>query len=150
MPIYGEIKTPTIIGEGETHKMRYEVMDFAGNKSILRFTLRGRRNAALGEKEKPKGDLVAWEKTWAKDTLGIDVLIPHHSLYEDCYVDIVRTDRGATLPAAYTIGDTGIPMQKSMVVTMSVPGEMERNGEQSIRGARGWQRHGVRWWRDEG
>lgn len=128
LPIYGEIKTPTIIGEGETHKMRYEVMDFAGNKSILRFTLRGRRNAALGEKEKPKGDLVAWEKTWAKDTLGIDVLIPHHSLYEDSYVDIVRTDRGATLPAAYTIGDTGIPMQKSMVVTMSVPEKWKKLG----------------------
>lgn len=121
LPIYGEIKTPTIIGEGETHMMRYEVMDFAGNKSILRFTLRGRRNAALGEKKKPEGDLVAWDKTWAKDTLGVDVLIPHHSLYEDNYIDIVRTERGTALPAAYTIGDTGIPMQKSMVVTMSVP-----------------------------
>lgn len=121
LPIYGNVKTPTMIGEGETHKMRYEVMDFAGNKSILHFTLRGRRNAALGEKAKPKGYLVEWEKTWTKDTLGVDVLIPHHSLYEDSYIDISRTNRGATLPAAYTIGDTGIPMQKSMVVTMSVP-----------------------------
>lgn len=121
LPIYGTTNTPTTIGEGETHKFRFEVIDFAGNKSKVAFTLRGRRNKALGQRPTPKGELVRWERTWAKDTLGVGILIPHHSLFEDTYIDVSRTDRGASLPPTFTIGDPSIAMQKPMTLTMTVP-----------------------------
>lgn len=129
LPIYVTRETPMVVGEGETHKMRYEVVDFAGNKSTVAFTLRGRRNAALGKKSDGKGDLVRWERTWAKDTLGVDVVIPHHSLYRDAWVSVEKVDRGVSLPAGYSIGDVRKPMEKKMVVTMSVPEKWKALGK---------------------
>lgn len=121
LPIYGTLRTPTLVREGETRRMRYEVYDFAGNKSTLRFTLRGRRNKALTDRPAPRGELVDWQRTWVKDTLGVEVLLPHNSLYANDHIAIDRTDgNGSELPI-FSIGDAGIPLQKEMSVTMAVP-----------------------------
>ncbi len=136
LPIYGTVRTPTTVGEGETHAMRYEILDFAGNKASLGFTLRGRRNKALGPKGEPKGELVERERTWAKDTMGIDVVIPRHALYDDHHVDIVRTTRRDGRPALFSIGSETVPLQKEMTLTMSVPAQWKTLGRQVYVGRR--------------
>lgn len=136
LPIYGTVRTPTTVGEGETHAMRYEILDFAGNKTSLCFTLRGRRNKALGPKGKPKGESVERERTWAKDTMGIDVVIPRHALYDDHHVDIVRTMRRDGRPPLFSIGSETVPLQKEMTLTMSVPARWKTLGRQVYVGRR--------------
>lgn len=136
LPIYGTVRTPTTVGEGETHAMRYEILDFAGNKTSLGFTLRGRRNKALGLKGRPKGELVKRERTWAKDTMGVDVVIPRHALYDDHHVDIVRTTRRDGRPPLFSIGSENVPLQKEMTLTMSVPAQWKTLGRQVYVGRR--------------
>lgn len=136
LPIYGETLTPTTIGEGETHAMRYEVLDFAGNKTSLSFSLRGRRNKALGMKNEPKGELVMRERTWAKDTLGVDIVIPRHALYDDHHVDIARTTPRDGRPPLFSIGSETIPLQKEMTMTMSVPARWRALGRKVYVGRR--------------
>ena len=126
LPIYGKHTTPTVVREGETHKMRYVVKDFAGNESSVSFTLRGVLNAGAKPKATPAGDLVKWQRTWAKDTLGVDVLIPRETFYDDQYVSISRTDRQGQLPPVFSIGSRLVPIQKSIKVTMSVPNQWRR------------------------
>lgn len=129
LPIYGTLRTPTFIKDGETRHMRYEVSDFAGNKSTLRFTLRGRRNKALANRPTPDGDLVDWQRTWVKDTLGVEVLLPHNSLYASDHIAIDRDNgNGDGLPV-FSIGDRTIPLQKEMSVTMAVPEKWKKLGD---------------------
>ncbi len=126
LPIYGKRATPTTVREGETHKMRYVVKDFAGNESAVSFILRGVRNTGAKLQPTPTGDLVKWQRTWAKDTLGVDVLIPRETFYEDQYVAISRTNRVGQLPPIFTIGSRLVPIQKSVKVTMAVPNQWRR------------------------
>lgn len=137
LPIYGTAKTPIAVGEGETHKMRYEVLDFAGNKSSMTFSLRGRRNKALGKKAQPAGELVDRERTWVKDTLGVEVLIPRHGLFDDTYVSISRNNRGPNLPPSFSIGNPNVALRKPMTLTIPVPERWKGMGRKVFVGQMG-------------
>lgn len=121
LPIYSTVSTPTVVREGEVHNMRYVVKDFAGNESQVSFTLRGRRNAGAKPRPTPSGYFISRSRTWAKDTLGIDVLIPRETFYSDSYLTISRTDRSSALPPLFSIGSRTVPIQKSITLTMAVP-----------------------------
>lgn len=122
LPIYNKVATPSVIREGEVHKMRFVVRDFAGNQSSVSFTLRGVRNPGAKAKAKPEGELVEWGRTWTKDTLGVDILIPREALYSDSYVKVAKAG------SAVSIGNPTIPMQKAMTLTMAVPDKYKSLG----------------------
>ena len=128
---------PIAVGDGETHKMRYEVLDFAGNKSSMTFSLRGRRNKALGKKAQPAGELVDRERTWVKDTLGVEVLIPRHGLFDDTYVSISRNNRGPNLPPSFSIGNPNVALRKPMTLTIPVPERWKGMGRKVFVGQMG-------------
>lgn len=121
LPIYGVVSTPTCVKSGEVRRMRYEVKDFAGNVSKVSFSLRGVRNDGAKPKPRPQGELVRWQRTWAKDTLGVDVLIPRETFYDDQFVAISRTDRAKPLMPVFNVGDRCVPIQKPVTLTMAVP-----------------------------
>ncbi len=121
LPIYSDVSTPTLVREGETHNMRYVVKDFAGNESQVSFSLRGRRNAGAKSRPRPSGFFIPRLRTWAKDTLGVDVLVPRETFYSDSYLTISRTDRSPSLPPLFSIGSRTVPIQKSITLTMAVP-----------------------------
>ncbi len=129
LPIYSNVKTPTNIAEGERHEMRYEIKDFAGNVSSVSFTLLGHRNAQAKAKAEKKGDLVEWEYTWAKDTLGMSVVIGRETLYEDTKIAVSEGDslNGARV---FSVGDATIPLQKNYQLTLPVPNKWKSLGKQ--------------------
>lgn len=120
LPIYETVSTPTTVAEGETHKMKYVVRDFAGNESSVSFTLRGRRNAGASPR-KNTGYFVERGRTWAKDTAGVDVLIPREALYDDEWIVIKSTKQAQWQCPVVSVGDRCVPLQKAMTLTMAVP-----------------------------
>lgn len=126
LPIYSSVSTPTTVAEGETHKMKYVVKDFAGNESSVSFTLRGVRNPGA-RKATTAGDLVQRGRTWVKDSAGIDVLIPREALYDDMRVAISRSSPNLTCPV-FTVGDKYVPLQKAITLTMAVPDKWKSMG----------------------
>ena len=140
LKIYSEVSTPTYVGEGERHDFRYEVKDFAGNVSKVGFTVVGKRNASVRVRRKPEGSLVDWRRTFAKDTLGMEVVIPRESLYEDTYIAF-RSGRLGTGRQVFTVGDAGIPTQKAFTLTVPVPAKWQQRGKQVFLGT--WNGKGV-------
>ena len=111
------------IGDGERHTLRYELTDFAGNKKSLTFSVIGKKLDALN-RAKPKGDLVEWQKSWAKDTLGLSVVIPREAMYKDNYVYISSCKSNIFNQNIYTIGSPDMPLQKKMTVSIPIPKQM--------------------------
>ncbi len=140
LPIYSTVSTPTLVREGETHNMRYVVKDFAGNVSQISFTLRGRRNAGAKARTKPSGYFIPRLRTWSKDTLGVDVLVPRETFFSDTYLTISRTDRSTAQPPVFSIGSRTVPIKKSVTLTMAVPDAWKGLGSKVFIGRRsgGW------------
>lgn len=113
------------IAEGERHQMRYELRDFAGNKSELTFTLIGKRNRTA-KPRKHEGYFVEWNKTWTLDTLNVSVLIPHESLYCNEYLMFAVTESKIYNQTIYAIGNNSIPLHKSMTLTVPVPQSVKK------------------------
>lgn len=113
------------VAEGKTVKMKYEVLDLAGNTSTVSFALRGHK-AAVSPTPAPKGTEVDWRKTWALDTLGMSVMIPRESFYKTQRVKISKATN-ATLGDVYTIGDKTMPLHKAMTVTLPIPEKLKGN-----------------------
>lgn len=121
LPIYQSVSTPITVSEGELHKIKYVVKDFAGNESSVSFSLRGVKNPGAKRRSKPIGDLVERSKTWVKDSAGIDVLIPREALYDDEWVAVKRSTSPKSQCPVFSVGDRTVPLQKPVTLTMSVP-----------------------------
>ena len=124
LPIYSDVHTPLVVPDGKVVNMRYVVRDFAGNSSSISFKVIGRRNASAAPRPLPLGDLVHWQRTWTKDTLGVEVLIPRESLYDDDYVEIARAGSG------YRVGRPSVPLQKPFSISLVVPRRLQAFGAQ--------------------
>lgn len=129
LPIYESVSTPTNVAAGEVHKMKYVVSDFAGNESSVSFTLRGVSNPGAKRRSVPAGDLVSRDRTWVKDSAGIDVLIPREALYSDEYVDVKRLQTDAFGCPVFSVGNEYVPLQKSITLTMAVPDKWKSLGK---------------------
>lgn len=121
LPIFHSVSTPINVAEGEVHKMRYVVKDFAGNESSVSFSLRGRRNPGVAARKSPVGDLVERGRTWTKDSAGIDVLIPRDALYDDEWVAVRRSPSQKGANPIFSVGDRCVPLQKPITLTIAVP-----------------------------
>ncbi len=115
-----------VIAEGEVHKMRYELFDFAGNKSVMSFTLRGRANANAAKHSSAKGALVDWQRTWAADTLGISVVIPRESFYKNETIAISAKESETMHRTVWTVGSGAIPVHKNISLSMPIPERLQR------------------------
>jgi len=116
-----------IVNDGETHKMRYELTDFNGNARSIKFTLNGKKNNQASER-KHNGDLVEWGKTWAKDTLGISVIIPREALYKNEYIEISSLQLNND-NSIYKVGSEGIPLQKAFTISIPIDESMQALGK---------------------
>ena len=117
-------KNETIfIGDGEKHKLRYELTDFQGNLQVVAFNIIGKKIDGFSQKN-PEGELVDCLKTWAKDTFGISVIIPRETLYKNDYIDI-KASKSTLYKQIYTVGRAEIAMQKKMTLTLPIPEEMQ-------------------------
>jgi len=114
------------IAQGETHNMRYELTDFNGNKRVVGFTLRGQQSASATPR-KHSGYAISYARTFALDTLGVSVLIPHDALYSDTYADVVMTDI-TNDDHIFRIGTNRIPLHKPMTISMPIPTDMQPMG----------------------
>lgn len=108
------------ISAGEERKMRYVLKDFAGNKTEVRFTVAGKKNANAKTRQHA-GYKVSWDKTWAIDTLNASVLIPSSSLYRDEYISISTSNSKTYSQPVYSVGSERIPLQKKATITIPVP-----------------------------
>lgn len=116
------------IAEGEVHKMKYVLNDFNGNTRVVSFTLTGKSNEQASER-RHKGERVEWGKTWAKDTLGISVIIPREALYKDEDIEISSLQL-TNDNSIYKIGDEGIAIHKPFTVSIPIDENMRRMGSQ--------------------
>ncbi|MCQ2229574.1 MAG: M23 family metallopeptidase [Bacteroidales bacterium] len=115
-----------VVKEGEVHKMKYILNDYNGNTRVVSFTLVGKTNVQA-TKRTHKGDRVDWGKTWAKDTLGISVIIPREALYKDEYIEISSLQLNND-NAIYKVGNEGIPLQKAFTISIPIDSEMQKLG----------------------
>ncbi len=124
LPIYSNVCTPIRISDGEVHKMLYVAKDFAGNRATLSFTLVGKKNLAIKDKSSLDGEFVDWQRTWVKDTLGIEILMPHHSLFDNTCIAVEK------IGEAIAVGNPDVPFAKAMSLTMNVPNKWLRRASQ--------------------
>ncbi len=109
------------VADGETHQMRYEVFDFAGNKSVMSFTLRGKASAQKPAVAEHKGYEVDWRRTWAIDTMGISVIVPRESFYKNEWLEIAAKPSEQLRQTVWTIGSGKTPVHKEITVALPVP-----------------------------
>ncbi len=117
LPVYKCAKQLNI-SDGETHSMRYELTDFNGNKRVVNFTLQGKRTNASARQH--TGYFIDYARTWALDTLGFSVVVPHDALYSSTYADVIVTDISND-DHIYRIGTDQTPLHKPMTLTLPVP-----------------------------
>lgn len=117
------VHKPLHVAEGEIKTLRYLLTDFAGNTNSVSFKVRGMKNENA-QRPTRKGEYVAWGKTWSVDTLGMSIIIPHESLYEDAYIEISASQH------KYTVGSEQIPLQKNATIKFPVPEELKKYGKQ--------------------
>lgn len=129
LPIYLRRGGAIEVDEGSTHKLRWELYDFAGNRSVLNVTLRGRRNAATPQRATPQGTLVRRDQYWDIDTLGLGLEMEPATLYDDTYIRI-RSGGQYSGQRAVTVGDGATPLDKPVRVTMPVPKMWQSRGRQ--------------------
>ncbi|MCQ2227500.1 MAG: M23 family metallopeptidase [Bacteroidales bacterium] len=120
------------VRENEIHNMRYELMDFNGNRRSVKFAVRGKRNPqAL--KRRHKGEKAEWAKTWAKDTLGISVVISRESLYKDEWIEIEGINLNNDV-SIYQIGTDQIGLQKAISITLPIADVQKKNADRLFLG----------------
>jgi hypothetical protein len=122
------VHKPLHVAEGEVKTLRYLLTDFAGNTNSVSFKVQGMKNENA-KRPTCKGEYVAWGKTWSVDTLGMSIIIPHESLYEDAYIEITASQR------KYTVGSEQIPLQKNATIKFPVPEELKNYGKQLFVGS---------------
>ena len=136
LPIYDNVRTPlSFLADGTTHSVRYIVTDFAGNNKSIAFNVRGRRNAEAKPRRHLEGQKVEWARTWAADTLGMSVLIPRETFYEDTYVAISSERLPSTDVVRYVVGRRDMPTAKPFSLTVPVPQSLRTLGDKVFIGA---------------
>lgn len=105
------------LSDKDTLNMRYEVSDFAGHTTKMKFRLTGKGNS----NHKSNANKYHWDKTNIIDTLGISVLIPSKALYAD---DIIAVSKGKN---SWTIGSINTPLQKAISITLPLPDSIDIN-----------------------
>lgn len=125
LPLY-HAHEDIVVAEGELHHMRYELTDHALNRRTVQFTLKGVSNAKATPRSHD-GYLVEWGKTWAVDTLGISVLVPHGSLYRDEYISISELQLNNT-SSIFRVGNEGISSHKGISISLPITEEQKALG----------------------
>ena len=109
----------TVVNNGEIHKMKYVLKDFAGNVKTVNFTVKGVYKNT--QKKTHSGVFVCWAEDFAADTLGIRIEIPSGTFYKNEYLIFSKEDSTVFNRPVFTAGDNGIPLEKYATVTLPVP-----------------------------
>ena len=108
------------IAPGETHNFRYELKDFVGNTSVLRFSILGDssvNNTPVSSSGRP----LEWALQQRIDTLGITVDIPQGTFYKNEYVNFSCDTSPRYSRPVYTVGNYRIPLQNYISMRIPVP-----------------------------
>ncbi len=117
LKIYTERKSLKI-SPNETHQMRYELVDFAGNRSSVRFTLFGKATTSVPVKTTPNA---LWDSTFRLDTLGAYVLIEPGALYKNERIEMFVEYSQRFAQNIFTIGSERIALHRQMKIRLPLP-----------------------------
>ncbi|MBQ3656203.1 MAG: M23 family metallopeptidase [Bacteroidales bacterium] len=123
LPIFKTAK-PVIVKDGETHLMRYELKDFAGNKRTIKFTVKGEMPQQKTFKQHLNEEF-CWGIENKIDTFGISVKIPAGVFYKNEFLTLLKQDSTVFKRPVYTIGSNGIPAHKNYTLTIPVPDDIK-------------------------
>ncbi|MBR8535464.1 M23 family metallopeptidase [Carboxylicivirga sediminis] len=123
LKLYGKKNTYTTeLKEGDKKNFKYLIEDFAGNQSVLEFSILGEK--ALNIDSQPKEEAlvqVSYNSTFTLDTLGFELSIPANALYTDANLFIHKEEKQNMIAPVYFIGDRYTPLHRSMKVSIPVP-----------------------------
>ena len=122
LSLYGKKNEYTVnLKEGDIKIIRYVIKDFAGNKSVLVFTLKGEKPLPQLLAEKRACVKVRYDKPVQLDTLGMKLDIPAKTFYTNIEMLIRKEEKSGLIAPLYIIGDSHIPLHRSMSISIPVP-----------------------------
>ncbi len=125
LDVYGGEASPgriTVV-PGRDHAVEVEATDASGNRSTLRFTLRGATatEARQWPKALAQGRLVPFDRSQVIEEAEIRFSLPPNSLYEDTYIQVSRKQAPAQARSPlFEIGDETIPLNLSAELSLEV------------------------------
>jgi len=120
LSLYGKKKAYTVeIKTGETKTLKYVVKDYAGNTSVLAFTLKGEKPLPKVASKSNSLVKVSHIKAVLLDTLGMKLNIPANTFYTDVEMLVHKEEKKGFIAPIYIIGDNHIPLHRSM--SLSIP-----------------------------
>lgn len=101
-----------LVEEGKTYQVVYEVKDFHGNTSLLRFSIIGEKAPSFAQAALPDTNLVRAKAGRAISVkgAGFEVNIPANALYRDEIITYSATNSKEYLSPLITIGSDEIPL----------------------------------------
>jgi hypothetical protein len=97
------------INEERDYHFRYELTDLYGNRSVVRFTLRGRRQS-IPEPSTPVNHYLSWDKSNVVQEPGLQLAIPRGMLYEDVPMHLTVKPDSSALSFEYRLHDELVPL----------------------------------------
>lgn len=128
LPVYTKMKNrgAVILNDDRRHPVSIEVYDDAGNLSILNFVIRKRQQDRCFHADSDKeGIAVDCRKDFTAQLDGLTVTIPSGALYESLFFRQIKEDdpilkcKNQLFSPVYTIHDAGVPLHKSITISIS-------------------------------
>ncbi|MCQ2974850.1 MAG: M23 family metallopeptidase [Bacteroidales bacterium] len=110
----------TFVEEGETHKMRYELKDFIGNKKVVNFNVVGKKSETATPKTHIVGN-VEWIQTCMIDTLNFVAEFPYPSFYKNEYLEIDTSYSKVFSQTIYHLGNYRISIHNYSKIYLPLP-----------------------------
>jgi hypothetical protein len=98
------------INEERDYHFRYELTDLYGNRSTVRFTLRGRCRS-IPVDNTPTSHYLSWDKTNVVQEPGLQLAIPRGMLYDDVPLHLKMRGDSTRLSFEYQLHDELVPLQ---------------------------------------
>ncbi|WP_439183812.1 peptidoglycan DD-metalloendopeptidase family protein [Carboxylicivirga taeanensis] len=131
LSLYGKKNTYTTeLKQGDEQQLKYVIVDYAGNRSVLEFTLKGEAAPAPAPQKNEALVKVHYDQSFSLDTLGFHFSIPANSLYTSTHVFVHKEEQEGFIAPVYYIGDKHIPLHRSMSVSLPVPDSLLTYGDQ--------------------
>jgi hypothetical protein len=124
LDIYTEKKNRGFIEiePGETYDMRYEIQDVRGNKSLVKFTIKG---GEPKENKTEKAKLLNCKTSHQVDNDELRVSVPEDCFYTDVNFIVKKLVDGQGADV-WQIGERTIPVQQPISIEMKVPASLDK------------------------
>ena len=122
LSLYGKKRAYTVeIKTGETKTLKYVVKDYAGNTSVLAFTLKGEKPLPKVASKSNSLVKISHNKALVLDTLGMQLNIHANTFYTNVEMLVHKEEKKDFIAPIYIIGDNHIPLHRSMSLSIPVP-----------------------------